>query len=158
MRRLCLVVAVVGLMVSMAAAQNPDLTPFQLTAKNSHTNCTITAGETHYCFAGDGLWESKNGAAYVELIPGSGAGVLSFNGRTGAVVSTLGDYTFGMITGVVTVGQLPLLSALNGQITAAQLPVSVTCKHTITIPPSAVTNSGSSVVLTAVASVETGCV
>lgn len=50
-----------------------------------HTACTVAPLTTQYCFAGDGLWVSLNGAAYTQV--GSG-GVQSINGKTGIVVIT----------------------------------------------------------------------
>jgi len=67
-------------------AQNPSLTPSTLTVPATvlHTNCVVAAGTTTYCFAGDGLWISSNGAPFAQLQGQSG--VISVNGKTGTVV------------------------------------------------------------------------
>jgi len=54
----------------------------QVTATGLHTQCTVVVGETHFCFASDGLWQSLNGAAYTQVVAG---GVVSVNGKTGVV-------------------------------------------------------------------------
>jgi len=68
------------------AAQNPSLTPSTLSIPTTvlHTNCTAATGQTVYCFAGDGLWVSTNGAAFAQVQ--GNAPVLSVNGKTGNVV------------------------------------------------------------------------
>jgi hypothetical protein len=58
----------------------------QLTGNAPHATCTVTTGQTTYCFASDGLWQSLNGAAYVQLGVAPPAGVISVNGKTGIVV------------------------------------------------------------------------
>ena len=59
----------------------------QLTGNAPHTTCTVQAGQTIYCFANDGFWQSLNGAAFTQLGAPVG-GVTSVNGKTGAVVLT----------------------------------------------------------------------
>jgi hypothetical protein len=72
--------------------------PFQMAVGTGlHTACTVTTGTTQYCFAADGLWVSLNGAAYAQITVTSG--VTSFNGRTGAVLPAVGDYTYTQISG-----------------------------------------------------------
>jgi hypothetical protein len=62
----------IGGNLNRAQAQNPDLTPVQIQVNSvPHTNCTITAGVTRYCFASDGIWESINGGAYAQVAPGT---------------------------------------------------------------------------------------
>lgn len=48
--------------------------------------------------AGYALYVSYNGATYQPLVPVVSGVVLSFNGRTGAVVSAQGDYGCGQVT------------------------------------------------------------
>jgi hypothetical protein len=61
--------------------------PWQVAVSSAtHTSCTVTASTTQFCFASDGLWVSLNGAAYTQI--GGAAGVISWNGQTGAVVYT----------------------------------------------------------------------
>jgi hypothetical protein len=62
-------------------------TPFTVIAGSlTHTSCpTVAASTTQFCFASDGLWQSLNGAAYVQLGTPVAAGVTSWNGLTGAV-------------------------------------------------------------------------
>lgn len=52
----------------------------------THTSCNVTVGATSFCFASDGLWQSINGAAFVQLGVAAPAGVISVNGKTGVVV------------------------------------------------------------------------
>jgi len=69
--------------------------PITIQSTIPHTACPVAAtGVTSYCFASDGLWESISGAAYTQLGAAVAGGVTSFNGRTGAVVSVTGDYSF----------------------------------------------------------------
>lgn len=66
-------VVVAPFVVKAVRAQNPDLSPYQFQVGSAtHTNCTVNAGQTRFCFASDGLWQSINGAAYVQVagIPG----------------------------------------------------------------------------------------
>lgn len=49
----------------------------------THASCATVPGQTSLCLASDGLWQSLNGAAYAQVGVG---GVLSVNGKTGAVV------------------------------------------------------------------------
>lgn len=101
-----ILVAVVWQPSQVAKAQNPAITPLQYTFSSSaavHTDCAVTAGVTNYCFAFDGVWESLNGAVYVQLVPASSAGVASFNGRTGAVTLTDADVTGSGLKVVTTV-------------------------------------------------------
>ena len=77
---------------AIKAGQNPDLSPYQMSVPSniSHTLCTVTAATTKYCFAGDGLWLSLNGAAYVQVgAATAGVSSISVNGgsaQTGAVL------------------------------------------------------------------------
>lgn len=63
-------------------------TTLQLTGSAPHTTCAVVASTTNFCFANDGLWQSINGAPYVQLTPSAPSGVLSVNGKTGVVVIT----------------------------------------------------------------------
>src|SRR6266851_5127033 len=77
--------------VVISRAQTPN-NPFQLSVSSAtHTACTVVAGQTSFCFANDGLWQSIAGAAYVQVAPVA-LGVVSFNGRTGVVVPVPSDY------------------------------------------------------------------
>ena len=57
------------------------------TGNAPHTACPVLVGQTNFCFASDGLWQSLNGAAYSQLGSGT-SGVISVNGKTGIVVLT----------------------------------------------------------------------
>lgn len=74
------------LALNLYGGQNPSLTPSTLSIPTTvlHTNCSGAAGQMVYCFAGDGLWVSNNGAAFVQVQ--GNAPVLSVNGKTGNVV------------------------------------------------------------------------
>ena len=105
-----------GLLVTprTTAAQSGS-NPFQMTVSGPHTACTVTAGQTNFCFATDGFWQSINGAAYTQLgvgatgpagpagpagaagatgpagpqgPAGTSGGVASVNGKTGVVILT----------------------------------------------------------------------
>jgi len=106
---LCLVF-LVGLETSRVArvhAQTAEAATFQGLA--AHTTClTPVTGSYFLCVASDGIWVSNNGAAYFQVVASSGtAGVTSFNGRTGAVVPTAGDYSFSLLSGSATASQVP---------------------------------------------------
>lgn len=60
--------------------------PFQFQTPGVHTSCTVVPSQTEFCFAGDGLWQSLNGGAYVQITTQS---VTSVNGKTGAVTLTI---------------------------------------------------------------------
>jgi hypothetical protein len=45
------------------------------------------------------VWYSKNGGAFAKLPFAASAFVASFNGRTGTVVPTTGDYSVAQVTG-----------------------------------------------------------
>lgn len=86
---LCSLCFVLGVRGRNNPPQNPALTPgyWTVSASVSHTNCPVTAGLTTYCYAGDGLWVSLNGAALVQLGAG-GVTSIAVNGgspQTGAV-------------------------------------------------------------------------
>ena len=76
-------------------AQTP--VALQLTGNAPHTTCVVTLSTTTFCFASDGLWQSLNGAAYVQ-VGAAAAGVTSFNGRTGTVVPAAGDYAYSQLS------------------------------------------------------------
>lgn len=77
--------------------------PLTIVAALPHTACRpIEPATTQFCFATDGLWQSLNGAAYVQLGAAAPGGVASFKGRTGDVVPVAGDYTCAQITGCPT--------------------------------------------------------
>jgi len=62
-------------------------TPLAITVAGLHTSCLpVAVGVTTFCFASDGLWQSLNGAAYVQLGVSIIPPVTSVNGKTGAVV------------------------------------------------------------------------
>src|SRR6185312_11724372 len=77
-----LTLSVIGHLQSINA-QNPDLTPYQFTVVGAHSLCTVATGQTRYCFASDGVFQSLNGAAYASLVGSAPIGVTSLNGKTG---------------------------------------------------------------------------
>ncbi len=97
-----------GLTLHSLRAQVPN-NPWQVGVSTAtHTSCTVVASTTQFCFANDGIWQSINGAAYVQVAPGT-AGVTSFNGRTGAVLPVPSDYPDAVTsvngkTGAVVIG------------------------------------------------------
>jgi hypothetical protein len=79
-----------------------------------HTSCTVLASTTKYCFAADGLYISLNGAAYAQIA--ATAGVISFNGRTGAVLPATGDYTYAEIAGTPPTGSVTSVNGKTGAV------------------------------------------
>ena len=78
-------------LVRMARAQSPaNVAPFSYVVNGPSTSCpAIVANQTIYCYATDGPFWSKQGAAYVSMLaPPVVAGVTSWNGQTGAVTYT----------------------------------------------------------------------
>jgi hypothetical protein len=63
----------------LGRVQAQSTTPFTVIAGSlTHTSCpAVAASTTQFCFANDGLWQSINGAAYVQLTPGTAGGVTS---------------------------------------------------------------------------------
>lgn len=96
--------------VRVVWAQNPDLSPWQFgVGVATHTNCTTATGATRFCFASDGLWQSLNGAAYVQVAGGGGTtGVLALNGHTGTLTLSLAPPS------VTTTVTAPTVSATAG--------------------------------------------
>ncbi|SRR6266404_4278337 len=88
MRRLltAILLVLIGITIGRGARAQTVPTTLQLTGSAPHTTCAIVASTTNYCFANDGLWQSLNGAPYVQLTPGTPNAVTSVNGKTGAVV------------------------------------------------------------------------
>ena len=64
-----------------------------------------------------------DGAKYAPLDPtgGGGMGVSTVFGRSGGVTAQSGDYSFSLISGTATAGQVPGLSSLNGSLALTQL-------------------------------------
>lgn len=100
---------VVGLLIGLAfvmgmCAQVPALTPGQWSVASSvlHTNCTATASLTTYCYAGDGLWVSTNGGAFVQIGAAPSGMVLSVNSTkpdaSGNVVIKIPTQATGSVT------------------------------------------------------------
>lgn len=78
------------------------------------TSCPVpTVGNLIICPTTDkGVLFANNGSSYVS---GSGSGVATFNGRTGNVAPTVGDYSYSQITGTpppIVVGTV-LTGSLN---------------------------------------------
>jgi hypothetical protein len=112
--------------IRLRAQTNP---PFQMAVGSiTHTSCTVTASTTQYCFASDGLWVSLNGAVYTQIGVVAVTGVTSFNGRTGAVLSTTGDYTYAQLGG--TPPSAPVTS-VNGKTGAVVLGATTTSTTTV---------------------------
>lgn len=104
---LILVIGGSALTIKLAKAQTLG-PPISIESTSPHTACVISAtGATRYCFASDGLYVSLAGAAYVQLTGGAPAGVVSFNGRTGAVVSVPGDYSYSQLANPPTTVTVP---------------------------------------------------
>jgi hypothetical protein len=60
------------------------------------TGATVTSGLA-LCATTSGLYWAVNGGAF-QAVAGAAGGVTSFNGRTGAVVSASGDYSFAQLS------------------------------------------------------------
>ena len=84
------------------------------------SSCAWSGGATWtnammLCATNAGLYYSLNGSATFNPVAAAG-GVASFNGRTGAVVSASGDYSYSQLTGMthlqeVTAGTFSLTGA-----------------------------------------------
>ena len=83
MRKLAILLAILCafLLGYALRAQTPAPYQFSVNASTTMANCTMVASQTTYCFAGDGVYKSINGATFVPIGP-----VLSVNGQTGVVV------------------------------------------------------------------------
>lgn len=66
--------------------------------------CVVVTGATvTECAATDGLWIAIGTGAFQKVLTGtSTAGVTSFNGRTGVVVSATADYSYSQLSGTPT--------------------------------------------------------
>jgi hypothetical protein len=100
-------VIIIFILVYGVHAQAPATAGLSLNAATSLSQCPQPAAGSGMWLicpvnatAGGGVYSSINGAAYALL--GAGAqGVTSFNGRTGAVVSAAGDYSYPQISGTM---------------------------------------------------------
>jgi hypothetical protein len=70
-----------SLWMGISRAQTTAGLPSQITVSGLHTACTLSPvtvpASASYCYAGDGLWVSVNGAAYTQLGLGVASGVTS---------------------------------------------------------------------------------
>lgn len=110
-KKIAIAMALLGaaMLLGQAAAQFAMTTP-----SGAVSGCpTPTTGTNILCSVTDGYYVSVSGAAYAKI--NAAAGVASFNGRTGNVMPVQNDYS---------------LSQLSGQLTAAQLPNTMTCSMT----------------------------
>jgi hypothetical protein len=116
-----LTLIVVAFLVGLTIARAQTSVPWQATVTGLHSVCTVspitTPASSTYCFASDGLWVSVNGGAFTQIGAAVVTGVTSFNGRTGAVVSATGDYSFSQISGIATASQVPTppVTSVNGK-------------------------------------------
>ena len=80
-------IVILGILISRHVRAQAAGAPWQVAVSGFHTACTTTASTTQFCFAADGLWQSINGSAYVQIgtLGPIGAPVTSVNGKTGAV-------------------------------------------------------------------------
>ena len=111
---LTLIAVVMGIALGIhfgSSVHAQSAVPFSFaTTAATHASCpTVAASTSQYCFAADGFWQSLNGAAYLQIGP-SAAGVTSFNGRTGAVVSATGDYSYSQLSTPPTNLSCPVFS------------------------------------------------
>lgn len=77
------------------------------------TFCAVGTGPSNYA-----LYVSYNGAAYQLLVP-AGAGVTSFNARTGAVLPATGDYNYSDLKNPPTTISCTTSSQSNSGFTAS---------------------------------------
>lgn len=57
--------------------------PWQVTVSGSHSLCTPVSGQTTFCFASDGLWQSLAGGAFTQLGGSQAAPTITINGKSG---------------------------------------------------------------------------
>lgn len=113
-RILTLVTLLAGIIIGAQFASSvhaQTAVPFAFaTTSATHTACpAVVTGTSQYCFAADGFWQSIAGAAYAQL-GASVTGVTSFNGRTGAVTSATGDYSYAQLSSQPTSLSCPLFN------------------------------------------------
>ena len=110
------VLTVVVLFIAVALLAQTSSTPWSGNeTQQLLANCVTHNTDDVVCVATDGVAFSYHGAAFVKVSsPGSAtAGVSSFNARTGAVAPASGDYSFGLISGNLSAGQLPASTKCN---------------------------------------------
>lgn len=116
-------VAVLGILsigvLLWAQSSTPGL---GITSATTGSACVAIAGASvTECAASDGLWIAIGTGAFAKVATGAtSAGVTSFNGRSGAVVSTAGDYTYSQLSGTA-----PVVS-VNGKTGTVTLSASTT--------------------------------
>lgn len=96
-----LLVVCLAFLVGVLAAQisSPSL---GIAGASAATSCTaVTGASVTLCpVPNDGLYLAVGSGAFSKVATGStSAGVTSFNGRTGAVVSANGDYSYSQLSG-----------------------------------------------------------
>lgn len=108
----------------MAQTGTPGL---GITSATSGATCGVVTGATvTECAATDGLWIAIGTGPFAKVATGAtSAGVTSFNGRTGAVVSSTGDYGYSQLSGTA-----PVVS-VNGKSGAVVLGASTSATTTI---------------------------
>lgn len=117
------IVLAIGILLNAAAmvlrpaavkAQSASQVAYMIQVVGDHTSCGFVSGSNNWCWASDGAWRQLAGenAPSRTDVQTAAAGVTSFKQRTGPVVPQAGDYSFSMV---------------SGQLTAAQMPSSMTC-------------------------------
>jgi hypothetical protein len=90
--------------------QNVEPDRIQINPTNYNVTVSFSAAQSGYCVV--------NGAGTASV--GGGGSVASVFGRTGAVMSQAGDYSFGQISGTIGSNQMPTAGGdVNGSLTAA---------------------------------------
>ena len=91
--------------------QAQSTNPLNITVTGPHTSCMAAAsGVTTYCFATDGLYESLNGAAYVQLgVAAAGVNSITVCNAAGASCGTAqtGAVSLNIPTKAVTTATAP---------------------------------------------------
>ena len=82
-------------------AQTPA--PWSFSVSAPHTSCpAVAAGVSQYCFATDGIWQSLNGVAWVQVgVQAGGVSSITVNGgtaQTGPVALTIPTKVAGTLT------------------------------------------------------------
>ena len=127
--KIILIVAIVAAFM-IGAAYNSRHVEAQSIGAGPVTSTTLAGcpapatGAMNFCLVTNdpsnatGVYLTANGAAYFQIKAAGAAGVATFNGRSGNVIPATGDYSFGMV---------------SGQVSATQLPTTLTCTVTLNV-------------------------
>lgn len=103
-----LLVLAVGIIIGQHSAveAQSSAVPLTVAVSGSHTSCgAVVSGQTQYCVADDGIWQSIKGATYVQVGATQAPSPITINGKTGT--------TFTLTTSAPTVSSNATAPALG---------------------------------------------